>query len=96
MPEIEKPEVDAPDELKQVFWASFIQWAGSDRGFQAAYADATGEALTFKVEPGTTRDAVERELIARMHRFVEWLTREHYGLEYAPKAYRDHVEGKKS
>lgn len=90
------PEGDnVPDAIKQVFWASFIQWAGNDRAMQDAFTDATGIALTFRVEQ-MSREEIEAQLTARMHKFIEWATREHYGLEHAPKAYRDHVEAKKS
>lgn len=87
---------DVPDELKQIFWASFVQWAANDPDMRAAFTKATGVTITFKVEPGTSREVIEEELRNRMHHLVEWATREHYGLEHAPKAYRDHVEGKKS
>lgn len=83
---------EPPDKLKQIAWASFITFAVNDTDLRMAFTAATGVAFTFKVEPGTARSVIDEELKARVTHFIEWVTREHYGLEHAPKAYRDSLE----
>jgi hypothetical protein len=82
---------EPPDEFKQIAWASFLTFAANDPDFRQAFTAATGKTFALKNNHSLHDDM--REL---MTEFVEWLTREHYGLEHAPKAYRDHVEGKKA
>lgn len=85
---------DVPDELKQLAWASFVVFATNDPDVRAEFTKATGVTLLFKVEPGTPREVIEAELAARMEHFIEWVTREHYGLAEAPEAYRKSLEKK--
>ena len=79
-------------------WLSFISWAWGSADMRAEFTAATGTAI-----PGQRSGmeaAVDRacgfDYVAHtkevLHRFVEWATRTHWGIESAPKAYRDSLK----
>jgi hypothetical protein len=79
------------DDLNSIMWAGFLKFALSEPKMRKAFTDATGVA--FLSPPKNAIEAMiddasgaRDDVIAK---FVEWVTREHWGIEYAPKAYRD-------
>lgn len=79
------------DDFNAAAWASFVQFAWSQPDARAAFTEATGIAtMKSDVDPlsalideatGRTNDVAEK--------FIEWVTRTQWGLEYAPKSYRE-------
>lgn len=68
------------DNLNGIAWADFMRWALEEPHMRAEFEAATG--IEFK---DSARYVVQ---------FVEWATLNHYGLEHAPKAYRDSLVAK--
>lgn len=78
-----------PDEFNQIAWRDFVLWAWSEPQMRAQFTAATG----IKIQPATSPidAAIDVATGARdnvMNRFVEWATRNHWGVEHAPAAYQ--------
>lgn len=88
---------NAEDAVNGIMWAGFVQFAFGEPGFREAFTAATG--LTFPKPATTPIDALVDNACgvhnAVLAKFVEWVTREHWGIEYAPKAYRDELEAQR-
>lgn len=85
------------DEFNTIAWRDFIMFAWKERDIWKAFTAETGiphvadrpatpiERLIDKV---TGADDIERIASA----FIEWVTRNHWGIDNAPKVYRDQLE----
>ena len=87
----------AEDAINAIMWAGFVQWAFDEPGFREAFTEATGLAV-----PPPARNPMETLIDnacgvhnAAAAKFVEWVTREHWGMEHAPKAYREELEAQR-
>jgi hypothetical protein len=78
------------DDFNEIAWRDFVMWAWSEPQMRKQFTKATGlkiEASTTPIEAAI--DAVTGARKSVMTQFVEWATREHWGLEHAPVAYRE-------
>jgi len=89
------------DELNAIGWRDFLLWAWSEPQMRAQFTVATGleiQSVTAPINAAIDAATGAREGLAA--RFIEWATREHWGVEHAPKAYQESlakgVRGKNS
>lgn len=69
------------DELNSIAWRDFMNWALFDKNMRREFTEATG--VTFN------------DSAAYVVKFVEWATVNHFGIEHAPKAYREQLEARR-
>jgi len=69
------------DEFNAIAWRDFILWAWNNPACRAQFERATG-----RIDTSANNDKLES--------FVEWITATHWGIEYAPRAYRERLEAK--
>lgn len=86
------------DEVTQVMWAGFVHWAWKEPNIRKQFAVETGRVIA-TTSPTVIQLAIDAAtgsdpLSSQAHAFVEWVTRTHWGIEYAPKAYREFLERK--
>ena len=77
------------DDLNTIAWRDFLLWAWNEPEMRAQFTAKTGVELRSVTSPiNAAIDAVTgvRESVAAQ--FIEWATREHWGIEHAPAAYR--------
>ena len=84
----------AEDYINGIMWAGFIRFAFAEPSFREAFTAETG--LRFMDPPKSAIEAMVDEATGvtnmrelTIKKFVEWATKKHYGLEYAPQSYRD-------
>ena len=93
-----KPRVTSAatvDDLNTVAWRDFLLWAWNEPEMRQQFAAKTGVDLGAVTSPiNAAIDAATglRESVAAQ--FIEWATREHWGLEHAPAAYRESLTPK--
>lgn len=81
----------------QLAWASFIGWAFRQPEMREQFAADTGVAVNLPANAFEAAiDDATGHMDAVLEKFVEWATRTHYGLDYAPESYRDALARKKS
>lgn len=84
------PTEQWPDRLSEAAWVGFIQWAHRFPEIRARFTAETGLVLG---APCTSLEAmidvVTGARDSLLEQFVEWATREIWGLEYAPAKYRE-------
>lgn len=81
------------DDLHAIGWRDFLIWAWSSADMRAEFTAKTGlviETVTAPINAAIDAATGTRESLAA--HFIEWATREHWGLEYAPAAYRQNLE----
>lgn len=83
-----------PDGLRDAAWSGFIQWAHGFPDIRARFTADTGLSLERRTGIVALVDKATGFRDDVLKQFVEWATREIWGLEYAPKKYRDELEGK--
>lgn len=85
------------DDFNAIAWHDFIMFAWKERGMWKAFTAATGmphvadrplAPIERLIDKATGADDIERIAAA----FIEWVTRNHWGIEHAPEAYRDSLE----
>jgi len=81
--------------IMEMSWAGCIRWASGDAAVIARYEQETGKKF-----PRGGRSGIERLVDdATGHNpyddFVEWVTRELFGIDDAPKAYREALAKRK-
>lgn len=72
------------DDFNTIAWRDFIDWAWNTPEMRAQFTAKTGveiQAVT------TGRD---------LTKFIEWVTREHWGLEQAPVAYQAEIAAREA
>lgn len=86
-----------PQELQEVFmeiaWRDFILWAYRFPEIRSAFTAATGKSLY--TPPRTPLDAMidqatkyDSDSAQTLDEFVRWVTKEYWGEECAPEAYK--------
>ena len=83
------------DDLNTVAWRDFLLWAWNEPEMRQLFAAKTGVDLGTATSPiNAAIDAATgvRESVAAQ--FIEWATREHWGLEHAPAAYKQSLDPK--
>lgn len=78
------------DDFRALAWAAFVEWAAAEQEIRAAFTAETG--LPFLAPPETPIEAMIDTATGadgNAEAFVEWVTRNHWGLEEAPEAYRN-------
>lgn len=86
------------DDLNTIAWRDFIMWASDQQPMREAFTKSTGipflppakNGLDALIDKAT--NAHEKTLRA----FVQWVTENHWGLEFAPEAYRNEIRAKVS
>ena len=77
------------DALNMIAWRDFILWAWKEPEMREQFTAKTG--VDVRLMPsliGTVIDAASGANASAAVLFVEWVTREHWGIEHAPAAYR--------
>lgn len=83
------------DILNTIAWRDFILWAWNEPQLCAQFTAETGLQIRTATTPiDIAIDAAAGAGEGLVARFVEWVTRNHWGLEYAPEAYQKAVNGK--
>lgn len=83
-----------PEDFRDAAWAGFIQWAHGFAEIRARFTAATGLPLEQRTGIVGMVDKATGFRDDVLKQFVEWVTREIWGLENAPQKYRDELEGK--
>ena len=80
------------DDLNAVAWHDFLLWAWNEPEMRAQFTEKTDVKIQSATSPTSPINAaidaatgVHESVAAR---FIEWATREHWGVEHAPAAYR--------
>jgi hypothetical protein len=85
---------EALDIIMQASWAGCIQWAAGDESVITRFERETGKKFPRRARSGIERLVDGAAGFDPFDDFVEWVTRELFGWEDAPKAYRDAVEAR--
>ena len=83
------------DDFNTLAWRDFIVWAWKDPDMRAQFTKQTGVQIQSK---RTAINAVIDNGVGKSVplRFIEWATREHWGIESAPLAYQKAIAGKEA
>lgn len=76
------------DDLNTIAWSDFLLWAWNEPEMRAQFAAKTGveiQSVTSPINAAIDAATGIRESVAAQ--FIEWATREHWGLEHAPVSY---------
>ena len=77
------------DEFNTIAWRDFVSWAWNEPEMRAQFTKATGlQIQTARTPMDEAIDAATGAGESLAARFVEWATREHWGIEHAPEAYQ--------
>jgi hypothetical protein len=78
------------DDFNALAWRDFVLWAWREPKLRAQFIKATGVELDVSPLDAAIDDATgARE--ERVSQFVEWVTREHWGLDQAPASYQQTI-----
>ena len=83
------------DEINTIAWRDFLVWAWNEPEMRAQFAAKTGveiQSVTAPINAAIDAATGARKSVAA--RFIEWATREHWGVEHAPEAYRRTLDPK--
>lgn len=84
------------DDLNTISWRDFLLWAWNEPQLRAQFTAATGVEFRSTTAPiNVMIDAATGSRESLAAQFIEWATREHWGLEHAPKAYQKAIATKK-
>ena len=74
-------------------WADFVRWAASQPEMIQQFNEDTGrDYRSVKTGIESMIDRATGKLKDDTAAFVRWVTENHWGMEYAPQAYRDDCE----
>ena len=77
------------DDLNTIAWRDFILWAWNEPEMRAEFAAKTGIEIQAVTAPiNAAIDAATGTSSSFAAQFIEWATREHWGVEHAPAAYQ--------
>lgn len=77
------------DDFNTIAWRDFLVWAWNEPEMRAQFAADTGVEIQSVTSPiNAAIDAATGASKSVAARFIEWATREHWGLEHAPVAYQ--------
>jgi hypothetical protein len=84
------------DDLNAIAWHDFLLWAWSEPQMRAQFTAKTGVEIQDVTAPiNAAIDAATGASQSKAAQFIEWATREHWGLESAPRAYQEAISTKK-
>ena len=84
------------DDLNTLAWRDFLMWAWNAPEMRAQFTAKTGlemKAVTSPINAAIDEATGARDSLAAQ--FIEWATREHWGVEHAPTAYQETLTDKK-
>lgn len=77
------------DDLNAIAWHDFLLWAWNEPEMRTRFTAKTGveiQSVTSPINAAIDAATGVHESVAA--RFIEWATRDHWGLEHAPVAYQ--------
>ena len=79
------------DDFNAIAWRDFVAFAWGEPGMREAFTAATGIAImpAARTPIDAMIDVASGSQAKTMAAFIEWVTRAHWGIDHAPKAYRD-------
>ena len=83
------------DALNTIAWRDFLVWAWNEPEMRAQFTAKTGieiQAVTAPIDAAI--DAATGASRSVASRFIEWATREHWGVEHAPALYQKTLANK--
>ena len=79
------------DDLNTIAWRDFLLWAWNEPEMRAQFTAKTGveiQSITITSPINVAIDAATGARESEATQFIEWATREHWGIEHAPTAYQ--------
>jgi hypothetical protein len=77
------------DDFNMIAWRDFLVWAWNEPEMRAQFTAKTGVEIRAVTAPiDAAIDAATGASRSVASRFIEWATREHWGVEHAPLAYQ--------
>ena len=77
------------DDINTLAWRDFITWAWNEPEMRTQFTAKTGveiQSVTSPINAAIDAATGVHESVAA--RFIEWATRDHWGLEHEPAAYQ--------
>ena len=85
------------DDLNTIAWRDFLLWAWKEPEMRTQFAAKTGVDIQEMTSPiNAAIDAATGANASVAARFIEWATREHWGIEHAPAAYQKALTDKEA
>ena len=85
------------DDLNTIAWRDFLVWAWNEPEMRTLFTAKTGIEIQSVTAPiDAAIDAATGANRSVVSRFIEWATREHWGVEHAPVAYQKVLAGKEA
>jgi len=87
------------EDFNTIGWRDFLLWAWNEPEMRAQFTAKTGIEIQSVTSPiNAAIDAATGANKSVAARFIEWATREHWGVEHAPAAYQKAItaEGTRS
>lgn len=85
------------DDFNMIAWRDFLVWAWNEPEMRAQFTAKTGIAIQTVTAPiDAAIDAATGASKSVASRFIEWATRDHWGLEHAPVAYQKAITTKEA
>jgi len=83
------------DDLNTIAWHDFLLWAWNEPDMREQFTAKTGVEIQAVTSPiNAAIDAATGAQSSVAARFIEWATREHWGIEHAPIAYQKTITKK--
>ena len=84
-----------PDDFNTIAWRDFLLWAWNEPDMRAQFTAKTGVEIQGVTSPiNAAIDAATGASKSLASQFIEWATREHWGVEDAPLAYQKAIASK--
>ena len=85
------------DDFNTIAWRDFLMWAWNEPEMRALFTAKTGIEIQAVTAPiNAAIDAATGASKSLAAQFIEWATREHWGIEHAPVAYQKAITGKEA
>ena len=86
-----------PDDFNTIAWRDFLLWAWNEPDMRTQFTAKTGLEIRSVTAPiDAAIDAATGASKSLASQFIEWATREHWGVEHAPIAYQKAIASKGS
>ena len=83
------------DDINTIAWRDFLLWAWNEPEMRVQFTAKTGVEIQSVTSPiNAAIDAATNVHESVAARFIEWATRDHWGLEHAPVAYQKAITKK--
>ncbi len=79
------------DEFNALAWRDFVLWSSKQPEALQAFQNETGLSMSPSSGLEAAIDAATGARSAIAEEFVKWVTENFWGLEYAPRAYREKI-----